>query len=201
MTSSKPDCLPKTPSLNVITLRVGASAWELGAHSSIHSSPGLGISNCAVRSSWGTLWRRRGPGETRWGSYFLSVLARTVACLTWYEERTLRLENWPQKVWSIVVLLFPFSHRRAGVLFFLTTNQCFSSVSAVELFVVEKKLFMWVAVCSGKGAVHYQGCWSHWSHPESGHDRFLGVADVDGEKAARVWEENMRAWYQGRKES
>lgn len=31
---------------------------------------------------------------------------------------------------------------RAGVLFFLTTNQCFSSVSAVELFVVEKKLFM-----------------------------------------------------------
>ncbi|XP_032962511.1 broad substrate specificity ATP-binding cassette transporter ABCG2 isoform X1 [Rhinolophus ferrumequinum] len=30
---------------------------------------------------------------------------------------------------------------RAGVLFFLTTNQCFSSISAVELFVVEKKLF------------------------------------------------------------
>ncbi|KAM8800913.1 broad substrate specificity ATP-binding cassette transporter ABCG2 isoform 2-T5 [Rhynchonycteris naso] len=31
---------------------------------------------------------------------------------------------------------------RAGVLFFLTTNQCFSSVSSVELFVVEKKLFI-----------------------------------------------------------
>ncbi|XP_053522351.1 broad substrate specificity ATP-binding cassette transporter ABCG2-like [Artibeus jamaicensis] len=31
---------------------------------------------------------------------------------------------------------------RAGVLFFLTTNQCFTSVSSVELFVVEKKLFM-----------------------------------------------------------
>ncbi|XP_016068594.1 PREDICTED: ATP-binding cassette sub-family G member 2 [Miniopterus natalensis] len=31
---------------------------------------------------------------------------------------------------------------RAGVLFFLTTNQCFSSVTSVELFVVEKKLFM-----------------------------------------------------------
>ncbi|XP_011230514.1 broad substrate specificity ATP-binding cassette transporter ABCG2 isoform X1 [Ailuropoda melanoleuca] len=31
---------------------------------------------------------------------------------------------------------------RAGVLFFLTTNQCFSSISAVELFVVEKKLFI-----------------------------------------------------------
>ncbi|KAM9678296.1 broad substrate specificity ATP-binding cassette transporter ABCG2 isoform 1-T2 [Trichechus inunguis] len=31
---------------------------------------------------------------------------------------------------------------RAGVLFFLTTNQCFNSVSAVELFVVEKKLFI-----------------------------------------------------------
>lgn len=28
------------------------------------------------------------------------------------------------------------------MLFFLTTNQCFSSVSAVELFVVEKKLFI-----------------------------------------------------------
>uniref|UniRef100_A0A671E413 ABC-type xenobiotic transporter n=1 Tax=Rhinolophus ferrumequinum TaxID=59479 RepID=A0A671E413_RHIFE len=31
---------------------------------------------------------------------------------------------------------------RAGVLFFLLDNQCFSSVSAVELFVVEKKLFI-----------------------------------------------------------
>ncbi|ELW67474.1 ATP-binding cassette sub-family G member 2 [Tupaia chinensis] len=31
---------------------------------------------------------------------------------------------------------------RAGVLFFLTTNQCSSSVSAVELLVVEKKLFI-----------------------------------------------------------
>ncbi|MBZ3878829.1 ATP-binding cassette sub-family G member 2 [Sciurus carolinensis] len=31
---------------------------------------------------------------------------------------------------------------RAGVLFFLTINQCFSSVSAMELFVVEKKLFI-----------------------------------------------------------
>ncbi|KAG8511622.1 ATP-binding cassette sub-family G member 2 [Galemys pyrenaicus] len=31
---------------------------------------------------------------------------------------------------------------RAGVLFFLTTNQCFSSISAVELFVVEKKIFI-----------------------------------------------------------
>ncbi|CAK7315980.1 broad substrate specificity ATP-binding cassette transporter ABCG2 [Vulpes vulpes] len=31
---------------------------------------------------------------------------------------------------------------RSGVLFFLTTNQCFSSVSAVELLVVEKKLFI-----------------------------------------------------------
>ncbi|XP_039701607.1 broad substrate specificity ATP-binding cassette transporter ABCG2 [Pteropus medius] len=31
---------------------------------------------------------------------------------------------------------------RAGVLFFLTTNQCFSSMSSVELFVVEKKLFI-----------------------------------------------------------
>ncbi|EPQ04338.1 ATP-binding cassette sub-family G member 2 [Myotis brandtii] len=31
---------------------------------------------------------------------------------------------------------------RAGVLFFLTTNQCFSSITSVELFVVEKKLFI-----------------------------------------------------------
>ncbi|XP_027709187.1 ATP-binding cassette sub-family G member 2 isoform X2 [Vombatus ursinus] len=31
---------------------------------------------------------------------------------------------------------------RAGVLFFLTSNQCFSSISAVELLVVEKKLFI-----------------------------------------------------------
>ncbi|NXS02098.1 ABCG2 protein, partial [Oxylabes madagascariensis] len=31
---------------------------------------------------------------------------------------------------------------RVGAMFFLTTNQCFSSVSAVELFVVEKKIFI-----------------------------------------------------------
>ncbi|XP_075400144.1 broad substrate specificity ATP-binding cassette transporter ABCG2 [Tenrec ecaudatus] len=31
---------------------------------------------------------------------------------------------------------------RTGVLFFLVTNQCFSSISVVELFVVEKKLFI-----------------------------------------------------------
>ncbi|XP_068127210.1 broad substrate specificity ATP-binding cassette transporter ABCG2-like isoform X1 [Hyperolius riggenbachi] len=31
---------------------------------------------------------------------------------------------------------------RIGALFFITTNQCFSSVSAIELFVVEKKIFM-----------------------------------------------------------
>ncbi|NXP24697.1 ABCG2 protein, partial [Scytalopus superciliaris] len=31
---------------------------------------------------------------------------------------------------------------RAGAMFFLTTNQCFSSISAIELFVVEKKIFI-----------------------------------------------------------
>ncbi|NWY73342.1 ABCG2 protein, partial [Erithacus rubecula] len=31
---------------------------------------------------------------------------------------------------------------RVGAMFFLTTNQCFSSVSAIELFVVEKKIFI-----------------------------------------------------------
>ncbi|NWU04386.1 ABCG2 protein, partial [Urocynchramus pylzowi] len=31
---------------------------------------------------------------------------------------------------------------RVGAMFFLTTNQCFSSISALELFVVEKKIFM-----------------------------------------------------------
>ncbi|XP_040274030.1 broad substrate specificity ATP-binding cassette transporter ABCG2 isoform X1 [Bufo bufo] len=31
---------------------------------------------------------------------------------------------------------------RVGSLFFITTNQCFSSVSAIELFIVEKKLFI-----------------------------------------------------------
>ncbi|XP_069711513.1 broad substrate specificity ATP-binding cassette transporter ABCG2 isoform X2 [Phaenicophaeus curvirostris] len=30
---------------------------------------------------------------------------------------------------------------RVGAMFFLTTNQCFSSISAIELFVVEKKIF------------------------------------------------------------
>uniref|UniRef100_H2ZVB0 Broad substrate specificity ATP-binding cassette transporter ABCG2 n=1 Tax=Latimeria chalumnae TaxID=7897 RepID=H2ZVB0_LATCH len=31
---------------------------------------------------------------------------------------------------------------RVGAMFFITTNQCFSSVSAIELFVVEKKIFI-----------------------------------------------------------
>ncbi|NWU71812.1 ABCG2 protein, partial [Pterocles burchelli] len=31
---------------------------------------------------------------------------------------------------------------RVGAMFFLTTNQCFSSISAVELFVLEKKIFI-----------------------------------------------------------
>ncbi|XP_010126867.1 PREDICTED: ATP-binding cassette sub-family G member 2 isoform X2 [Chlamydotis macqueenii] len=30
---------------------------------------------------------------------------------------------------------------RVGAMFFLTTNQCFSSISAIELFIVEKKIF------------------------------------------------------------
>ncbi|NXT00749.1 ABCG2 protein, partial [Jacana jacana] len=31
---------------------------------------------------------------------------------------------------------------RVGAMFFLTTNQCFSSISAIEVFVVEKKIFI-----------------------------------------------------------
>ncbi|NXT18424.1 ABCG2 protein, partial [Syrrhaptes paradoxus] len=31
---------------------------------------------------------------------------------------------------------------RVGAMFFLTTNQCFSSISAIELFVLEKKIFI-----------------------------------------------------------
>ncbi|XP_071664074.1 broad substrate specificity ATP-binding cassette transporter ABCG2 isoform X2 [Patagioenas fasciata] len=31
---------------------------------------------------------------------------------------------------------------RVGAMFFLTTNQCFSSISAIELFIVEKKIFV-----------------------------------------------------------
>ncbi|XP_016058719.1 PREDICTED: ATP-binding cassette sub-family G member 2-like [Miniopterus natalensis] len=49
---------------------------------------------------------------------------------------------------------------RAGVLFFLTTNQCFSSMSSVELFVVEKKLFM--IETGGGGLLH------HDVHPDDG---------------------------------
>ncbi|ETE65269.1 ATP-binding cassette sub-family G member 2, partial [Ophiophagus hannah] len=32
--------------------------------------------------------------------------------------------------------------QRIGAMFFMTTNQCFSSISAIELFVVEKKIFI-----------------------------------------------------------
>ncbi|NXO06452.1 ABCG2 protein, partial [Oriolus oriolus] len=37
---------------------------------------------------------------------------------------------------------FAGRQNRVGAMFFLTTNQCFSSISAIELFVVEKKIFM-----------------------------------------------------------
>ena len=31
---------------------------------------------------------------------------------------------------------------RMGALFFITTNQCFSTLSAAELFITERKLFV-----------------------------------------------------------
>lgn len=34
-----------------------------------------------------------------------------------------------------------------GALFFITTNQCFSTVSAAELFIIERKLFVYVTGC------------------------------------------------------
>uniref|UniRef100_A0A671SNC5 ABC-type xenobiotic transporter n=1 Tax=Sinocyclocheilus anshuiensis TaxID=1608454 RepID=A0A671SNC5_9TELE len=36
---------------------------------------------------------------------------------------------------------------RFGVLFFITTNQCFSTLSAAELFITERKLFISASVC------------------------------------------------------
>lgn len=36
---------------------------------------------------------------------------------------------------------------RFGALFFITTNQCFSTLSAAELFITERKLFMYVPQC------------------------------------------------------
>lgn len=33
---------------------------------------------------------------------------------------------------------------RFGALFFITVNQCFSSLSSAELFITERKLFMYV---------------------------------------------------------
>lgn len=46
-----------------------------------------------------------------------------------------------------VSLLFFFN--RMGALFFITTNQCFSTVSAAELFIIERKLFVYV-ICQRK---------------------------------------------------
>lgn len=34
---------------------------------------------------------------------------------------------------------------RTGALFFVVVNQCFSSLSAAELFIAERKIFMWVS--------------------------------------------------------
>uniref|UniRef100_A0A8C1Y5B1 ATP-binding cassette, sub-family G (WHITE), member 2a n=1 Tax=Cyprinus carpio TaxID=7962 RepID=A0A8C1Y5B1_CYPCA len=38
---------------------------------------------------------------------------------------------------------------RMGALFFITTNQCFSSVSSAELFITERKLFVVCVSCAG----------------------------------------------------
>ncbi|NXK48646.1 ABCG2 protein, partial [Chauna torquata] len=44
---------------------------------------------------------------------------------------------------------------RVGAMFFLTTNQCFSSISAVELFVVEKKMFIHEHISGYYGTAAY----------------------------------------------
>lgn len=43
---------------------------------------------------------------------------------------------WARSLWGYVF--------RTGALFFIVVNQCFSSLSAAELFITERKLFMWV---------------------------------------------------------
>uniref|UniRef100_A0A8C3CQN5 Broad substrate specificity ATP-binding cassette transporter ABCG2 n=1 Tax=Cairina moschata TaxID=8855 RepID=A0A8C3CQN5_CAIMO len=44
---------------------------------------------------------------------------------------------------------------RVGAMFFLTTNQCFSSISAIELFVVEKKIFIHEYISGYYGTAAY----------------------------------------------
>lgn len=49
-----------------------------------------------------------------------------------------------------------------GALFFITTNQCFSTVSAAEVFIIERKLFVYVTSRWWPYVVHLEGAWITW---------------------------------------
>ncbi|XP_029799169.1 ATP-binding cassette sub-family G member 2 isoform X2 [Suricata suricatta] len=106
--------------------------------------------------------RQLSEGQKKKSSAFGEVTYATSFChqLRWISKRSFKnlLGNPQASIAQIIVTVFlglvigaifydlkndPTGiQNRSGVLFFLTTNQCFSSVSAVELFVVEKKLFI-----------------------------------------------------------
>uniref|UniRef100_A0A8B9SZ88 Broad substrate specificity ATP-binding cassette transporter ABCG2 n=1 Tax=Anas platyrhynchos TaxID=8839 RepID=A0A8B9SZ88_ANAPL len=59
-------------------------------------------------------------------------------------------------IWSVINIHFQLSAVcRVGAMFFLTTNQCFSSISAIELFVVEKKIFIHEYISGYYGTAAY----------------------------------------------
>uniref|UniRef100_A0A8C3S7C8 ABC transporter domain-containing protein n=1 Tax=Chelydra serpentina TaxID=8475 RepID=A0A8C3S7C8_CHESE len=63
--------------------------------------------------------------------------------LKWVSRRTFKnLIFNPQTICIANFLAFVCSFHRVGALFFLTTNQCLSSVTTIELFVTEKKIFI-----------------------------------------------------------
>lgn len=78
------------------------------------------------------VWQRNKPG----------FADKIYSCTTKYlhsEGRCRGLLTWCwlfPHFWTAVLL------SRVGSLFFVTTNQCFSSVSAIELFIRDKKLFV-----------------------------------------------------------
>lgn len=60
----------------------------------------------------------------------------------------------PNSLYLGLTLLWWLS--RMGALFFITTNQCFSTVSAAELFISERKLFVYVLRQNSHRSLQYR---------------------------------------------
>uniref|UniRef100_A0A8D0L7A3 ABC transporter domain-containing protein n=1 Tax=Sphenodon punctatus TaxID=8508 RepID=A0A8D0L7A3_SPHPU len=118
-------------------------------------------SSAYYREAKAELEKLSSGGKKKMMTVFRQITYTTSFChqLKWVSKRTFKnLIGNPQASIAQVTLFFlglvvgaiffrvknDFTglQNRIGAMFFMTTNQCFSSISAIELFVVEKKVFI-----------------------------------------------------------